>query len=149
MKKINLKSITQKEILQIEKQFERIALNKIRNNQEKFRKMGLKIEAAFGRVGNEKEIGKEVQPSDCFENTYNSLIFFSVAYLNGTDFHDNEDGYCVDHLDIWVCERRLFSGKAGYLSDLESDEEIAKEIQNRINELYLEATEMIEMLNES
>ncbi len=33
MKKINLKSITQKEILQIEKQFERIALNKIRNNQ--------------------------------------------------------------------------------------------------------------------
>lgn len=30
MKKINLNSITQKEILQIEKQFERIALNKIR-----------------------------------------------------------------------------------------------------------------------
>lgn len=55
MKKINLKSITQKEILQIEKQFERIALNKIRNNQEKFRKMGLKIEAAFGRVGTKKK----------------------------------------------------------------------------------------------
>ncbi|MCZ4247448.1 hypothetical protein O2313_07945 [Bacillus amyloliquefaciens] len=58
MKKINLRSITQKEILQIEKQFERIALNKIRNNQEKFRKMGLKIEAVFGRVGDEKEIGR-------------------------------------------------------------------------------------------
>ncbi|QZT42950.1 hypothetical protein [Bacillus amyloliquefaciens] len=83
MKKINLSSITQKEILQIEKQFERIALNKIRNNQEKFRKMELKIEAAFGRVGDEKVIGNEVQPSDCFENSYNSLIFFSVAYLDG------------------------------------------------------------------
>ena len=51
MKKINLNSITQKEILQIEKQFERIALNKLRIIQEKFRKMGLEIEAAFGRVG--------------------------------------------------------------------------------------------------
>lgn len=66
MKKINLKSITQKEILQIEKQFKRIVLNKIRNNQEKFRKIRLKIEAAFGRVGDEKEIGNEVQPSDIF-----------------------------------------------------------------------------------
>ncbi|WP_209163349.1 hypothetical protein [Bacillus velezensis] len=149
MKKINLNSITQKEILQIEKQFERIALNKIRNNQEKFRKIGLEIEAAFGRVGDEKVIGNEVQPSDCFENTYNSLVFFSAAYVDGAGFHDNEVGYCVDHLDIWICERRLFSGKEGYLSDLESDEEIAKEIQNRIDELYLEAAEMIEMLNES
>lgn len=31
--------------------------------------MGLKIEAAFGRVGDEKEIGKEVRASDCFEST--------------------------------------------------------------------------------
>ncbi|GJJ27765.1 hypothetical protein [Bacillus velezensis] len=61
-------------------------------------------------------------------------IFFA-AYLGGTGFHDNEDGYCVDHLDIWVCEKKLFSGIAGYLSDLESDEEIAIEIQNRINEV--------------
>ena len=38
--------------------------------------MGLEIEAAFGRVGDEKVIGNEVQPSDCFENTYNSLVFF-------------------------------------------------------------------------
>ncbi|MFB4183502.1 hypothetical protein [Bacillus velezensis] len=148
MKKINLNSITQKEILQIEKQFERIALNKIRNNQEKFRKMGLKIEAAFGRVGDEKVIGNEVQPSDCFENSYNSLIFFSVAYLDGTDFHDNEDGYCIDHLDIWICERRLFSGKVGYLTDLESEEEIAKEIQDKINQLFLEATDIIKMLKD-
>ncbi|MFU1716204.1 hypothetical protein ABQ520_01070 [Bacillus velezensis] len=148
MKKINLNSIAQKEILQIEKQFERIALNKIRNNQEKFRKMGLKIEAAFGRVGDEKVIGNEVQPSDCFENSYNSLIFFSVAYLDGTDFHDNEDGYCIDHLDIWICERRLFSGKVGYLTDLESEEEIAKEIQDKINQLFLEATDIIRMLKD-
>ncbi|CDG27823.1 MULTISPECIES: hypothetical protein [Bacillus amyloliquefaciens group] len=148
MKKINLNSITQKEILQIEKQFERIALNKIKNNQEKFRKMELKIEAAFGRVGDEKEIGKEVRASDCFENSYNSLIFFSIAYLDGTDFHDNEDGYCIDHLDIWICESRLFSGKVGYLTDLESEEEIAKEIQDKINQLFLEATDIIKMLKE-
>ncbi|XYJ24039.1 hypothetical protein ACSE3M_09610 [Bacillus velezensis] len=134
--------------MQIEKQFERIALNKIRNNQEKFRKMELKIEAAFGRVGDEKVIGNEVQPSDCFENSYNSLIFFSVAYLDGTDFHDNEDGYCIDHLDIWICERRLFSGKVGYLTDLESEEEIAKEIQGKINQLFLEATDIIKKLKE-
>ncbi|MGG4258133.1 hypothetical protein ABEV95_10155 [Bacillus velezensis] len=110
--------------------------------------MGLKIEAAFGRVGDEKVIGNEVQPSDCFENSYNSLIFFSVAYLDGTDFHDNEDGYCIDHLDIWICERRLFSGKVGYLTDLESEEEIAKEIQDKINQLFLEATDIIKILKE-
>ncbi|CDG31727.1 Putative uncharacterized protein [Bacillus velezensis UCMB5033] len=48
-----------------------------------------------------------------------------------------------------MCEKKLFSGKVGYLSELESDEEIAKGIKNKINELYLEAAEMIEMLNES
>lgn len=45
-----------------------------------------------------KKIGKEVRASDCFKSTYNSLIFFSATYLDGTDFRDNEDGYCVDHL---------------------------------------------------
>ncbi|WP_276732465.1 hypothetical protein [Bacillus sp. (in: firmicutes)] len=149
MKKINLNSITQKEILRIEKKFERIALKTISNEQEKFGEIGLRIEASFGRVGDEKEIGRsDVQPSDCFKNSYNSLIFFSVAYLDGTDFHDNEDGYCIDHLDIWICERRLFLGKVGYLTDLESEEEIAKEIQNKINQLFLEATDIIKMLKE-
>lgn len=61
--------------------------------------------------------------------------------MDGTGFHDNEDGYCVDHLDIWMCEKKLFSGKVGYLSELESDEEIAKGIKNKINELYLEAAD--------
>lgn len=68
--------------------------------------------------------------------------------MDGTGFHDNEDGYCVDHLDIWICESRLFSGKVGYLTDLESEEEIAKEIQDKINQLFLEATDIIKMLKE-
>lgn len=38
MKKINLNSITQKEILQIEKQFERIALNKIKTIKKSLEK---------------------------------------------------------------------------------------------------------------
>ncbi|MGG0050980.1 hypothetical protein [Bacillus atrophaeus] len=75
-------------------------------------------------------------------------MFFSVAYLDGTDFHDNEDGYCIDYLDIWICERRLFSGKMEYLTDLESEEEIAREIQNKVNKLFLEATDIIKMLKE-
>ncbi|RAP18239.1 hypothetical protein C2W63_02414 [Bacillus velezensis] len=36
----------------------------------------------------------------------------------------------------------------GYLTDLESEEEIAKEIQDKINQLFLEATDIIKILKE-
>lgn len=38
--------------------------------------------------------------------------------------------------------------KMGYLTDLESEEEIAKVIQNKVSRLYREAIDIIKMLKE-
>ncbi|KXZ13066.1 hypothetical protein P4T89_10025 [Bacillus nakamurai] len=110
--------------------------------QPRFAAEGLVLEAGLVRTGRKSKLGNNIQPSDCFKVSYNSLIGFSVSFEDGRELHDDEEGYCIEHLDIWVCETTLFFWKSGFLTELRREEHIAEEIINMIDELYQEAVRL-------
>ncbi|MCM3137196.1 MULTISPECIES: hypothetical protein [Bacillus] len=151
MKKVKLNTMTKESIADIEKEITNIALNLVKEKQAKFKDLGLTINAEFGRfVYGKKSRGREIQVSDCFTAGYNSSIYFSVDYLNGEEFHDGEEGdqgYCIDHLDIWICVSNNLVSKKGYLIDFENESDLRGMIIPLIDELYKEATEILQTLS--
>lgn len=137
-------------IANIEKDITNIALNIVKEKQAKFKDLGLTINAEFGRfVFGKKYRGREIHVSDCFTAGYHSSIYFSVDYLNGEEFHDGDEGdegYCIDHLDIWVCVSNNLISKKGYLIAFENEVDLRGVIIQLVNELYKEATEIIQIL---
>ncbi|MGM5472532.1 hypothetical protein [Bacillus pumilus] len=151
LKKVKLNTITKEFIEDIEKKITNIALNIVKEKQKKFKDLGLKINAEFGRfIYGKKTKSKEIQISDCFTAGYNSSVYFSVDYLNGEEFHDGDDGdqgYCIDHLDIWICVSNNLVSKKGYLIEFENESDLRGMIIPLIDELYKEATEILQLLN--
>ncbi|MFE0302113.1 MULTISPECIES: hypothetical protein [Bacillus] len=148
LKKVKLNTITKEFIADIEKKITNIALNIVEEKQKKFNDLGLKINAEFGRFGNGKKFsGREIQISDCFTAGYNSSIYFSVDYLNGEEFHDGDEGdegYCIDHLDIWDCVSNNPMSKKGYLIEFENEVDLQRIIIQLIDQLYKEAREILQ-----
>ncbi len=150
LKKIKLNNLTKEFIADIEKEITKIALNTVNEKQIDFRELGLTINAAFGRFGYGKKFnGREIHVSDCFTAGYHSSIYFSVDYLNGEEFHDGDEGdegYCIDHLDIWDCVSNNLISKKGYLIAFENEVDLRGVIIQLVNELYKEATEILQIL---
>ncbi|MEK5134904.1 hypothetical protein NST39_12660 [Bacillus sp. FSL W8-0645] len=151
LEKVKLNTLTKESIADIEKETTNIALNLVKEKQAKFKDLGLTINAEFGRfVYGKKYRGREIQVSDCFTEGYHSSIYFSVDYLNGEEFHDGEDGdqgYCIDHLDIWICVSNNLMSKKGDLIEFENEADLRGMILPLIDELYEEATEILQFLS--
>lgn len=131
--------MTKGSIANIEKEITNTALNLVNEKQAKFKDLVLTIKAEFGRfVYGKKSRGREIQVSDCFTAGYYSSIYFSVNYLNGEEFHDGEEGdqgYFIDHLDIWICVSNNLVSKKGYLIAFENESDLRRMFIPLIDEL--------------
>ncbi|MGE6673757.1 hypothetical protein ACQKEX_01450 [Bacillus pumilus] len=151
MKKVKLNTLTKESIADIEKEISNIALNLVKEKQAKFKDLGLRSMLNLDDSYMEKKSrGREIQVSDCFTAGYHSSIYFSVDYINGEEFHDGEEGdqgYCIDHLDIWICVSNNLVSKKGYLIEFENEADLRGMILPLIDELYEEATEILQFLS--
>jgi len=85
-----------------------------------------------------------------FYNRISFIHIFSVEYLNGEELHDGEEGdqgYCIDHLDIWICVSNNLVSKKGDLIEFENEADLRGMILPLIDELYEEATEILQFLS--
>jgi len=151
LKKVKLNTLTKESIADIEKEISNIALNLVKEKQAKFKDLGLRSMLNLDDSYMEKKSrGREIQVSDCFTAGYHSSIYFSVDYINGEEFHDGEEGdqgYCIDHLDIWICVSNNLVSKKGYLIEFENEADLRGMILPLIDELYEEATEILQFLS--